>query len=344
MALRQPVPAGLRPACEFTIPSNARSASIDNQKLALPKPNPSKVVTLGDTGCRLGRGIVQNCNNPDLWPFQQVAARSAAERPDLIIHVGDYLYRETPCPAGSEAQCGGTPIGDRWETWNADFFTPAAKLLAAAPWAFARGNHEDCSRAWRGWFYYLDPRSISVCDSYSPPYTIRLGTFTLAMLDSSAVFEDRLDEVQVQKFVTQFATIKQKNAWIAAHHPIWGFKQDQVDRPAVLISVPLEAAWDKQPPQGIDMVVSGHIHLFELLRFDNGRPTQLVTGNGGTNLVMGIQKSVDGTLAHGATVIASGSQSQFGYTLLTRSGTDWKLVLKNRMGKNLFAYSLHFPK
>ena len=92
------------------------------------------------------------------------------------------------------------------------------------------------------------------------------------------------------------------------------------------------------------MVVSGHIHLFELLRFDNGRPTQLVTGNGGTNLVMGIQKSVDGTLAHGATVIASGSQSQFGYTLLTRSGTDWKLVLKNRMGKNLFAYSLRFPK
>jgi hypothetical protein len=43
-------------------------------------------------------------------------------------------------------------------------------------------------------------------------------------------------------------------------------------------------------------------------------------------------------------VIASGSQSQFGYTLLTKSGANWKLALKSRMGKVLFAYSLHFQK
>ena len=28
--------------------------------------------------------------------------------------------------------------------------------LEAAPWVFARGNHESCDRGWRGWFRMLD--------------------------------------------------------------------------------------------------------------------------------------------------------------------------------------------
>jgi len=345
MAPRQPVPSGLRPACEFAIPSSARTASVNGQKLVLPKANPSKVVTLGDTGCRVNQFAIQNCNNPDQWPFEQVASRAAKERPDLVIHVGDYLYREIPCPAASQTQCGGTPAGDNWEAWNADFFTPAAKLLAAAPWVFARGNHEDCNRSWRGWFYYLDPRPWNpVCEPYSAPYTIQLGTFPLVLIDSSAVLEDSLDEVQVQKYAAQFASIKTKNAWLVDHHPFWGFKPGTENGSPLLISVPLEAAWDKQPPIGIDMVLSGHVHLFELLTFSNGRPAQLIAGTGGTNLVMAIQKSVDGTLAHGATVMASGSQSEFGYTLLKKYGDNWKLELKSRKGKALFKYPLQFPK
>jgi hypothetical protein len=59
---------------------------------------------------------------------------------------------------------------------------------------------------------------------------------------------------------------------------------------------------------------------------------------------MAIQKSVDGTLAHGATVIASGSQSEFGYTLLKKNGDNWKLELRSRKGKALFKYPLRFPK
>ncbi len=73
--------------------------------------------------------------------------------------------------------CGGTPAGDNWEAWNADFFAPAAKLLAGAPWVFTRGNHESCDRSWRGWFYYLDPRPWDgTCQEYSPPYTVKIGT------------------------------------------------------------------------------------------------------------------------------------------------------------------------
>ena len=79
-------------------------------------------------------------------PFAALATAAAALKPDLVIHLGDYLYRETPCPA-SFAGCAGSPYGDNWAAWNADFFVPGAPLLAAAPWIVIRGNHEDCARA-----------------------------------------------------------------------------------------------------------------------------------------------------------------------------------------------------
>ena len=99
---------------------------------------------------------LQACNDPAAWPFPPVARAAAALKPDLVIHVGDYLYRENPCPAGN-AGCAGSPWGDNWTTWNADFFDPAAPLLAAAPIVLVRGNHEDCARAGPGWLRLQGP-------------------------------------------------------------------------------------------------------------------------------------------------------------------------------------------
>lgn len=68
--------------------------------------------------------------------------------------------------AGACRRCGGSglpetgrSLPDSWEAWRADFFAPAAPLLSRAPWVPARGNHELCSRAGPGWFYFLDPHS-----------------------------------------------------------------------------------------------------------------------------------------------------------------------------------------
>src|SRR5215469_13541489 len=52
MAERLPVPDGLRPACELQIPATATSATVGTTHLALPKSDPSRVVVIGDTGCR----------------------------------------------------------------------------------------------------------------------------------------------------------------------------------------------------------------------------------------------------------------------------------------------------
>jgi hypothetical protein len=332
MSPRQPLPPGLRPACEFAIPIDAKKASVNGQILALPRGNPSRVIAIGDTGCRIKGDELQACNDPQQWPFAQVARQAAQERPDLVIHVGDYLYRETPCPAGKQAMCGGTPAGDNWEAWNADFFTPAAKLLAAAPWAFSRGNHEDCERSWRGWFYYLDPRPWNGrCEALTPPYLVTLGTFELVMLDSASVSANTLNQEQAALYAAQLASMHPVHAWLADHHPFWGLRTDVAEGKPASVSPTLAEAWERASPKSIDLILSGHVHLFELFSYDHGRPTQLVAGDGGTNLAEPLEGSLLGAAARGASVVSGQSQRQFGYSLLTRHGKTWDLTLKNRV-------------
>ena len=146
--------------------------------------DPRRVAVFGDTGC--GGGTWQDCADPASWPFAGLAAAAAKGRPDLVVHVGDYVYRGTPSSievngvkrqtynAGNYrpgdllcqgrdpyvSQNGpGSSLPDGWEAWRVDFFAPAAPLLSQAPWVAARGNHELCSRAGPGYFYLLDPGS-----------------------------------------------------------------------------------------------------------------------------------------------------------------------------------------
>lgn len=331
MALRQPLPPGFRPVCEFAIPSGTKSASVNGHSLVLPKRNPARIVVIGDTGCRIKGHFVQDCNHPDNWPFLEVAASAAREKAEMVLHVGDYLYRESPCPEESQKLCGGSPAGDNWDAWNADFFTPAAELLSGAPWAFVRGNHEDCSRTWRGWFYYLDPRAWDgKCAEYPPAYLVKLGKFQVAILDTSAMRDSDRDEAQVAQFSSELASLRAKNAWLATHYPFWGFAPDfRTGKPMPLVAT-LQAAWEKAAPTGYSLILGGHVHLFEYISVDQNRPPQLVAGDAGTLLDVPIQASMKGVQLRGARVTGGQSREVFGYILMTRSGKSWHLELKNR--------------
>ena len=65
-------------------------------------------------------GMYQECRNPSLWPFKRVSDTTAHIEVDLIVHVGDYIYREGPCStyetaSGDEEEvsgCAGTPFYD----------------------------------------------------------------------------------------------------------------------------------------------------------------------------------------------------------------------------------------
>src|SRR5467141_1675469 len=174
--------------CEVVIPQGATSASIGSVSLALPSGNPKNIAIIGDTGCKgdaSGKGAklavdtddddadqkssVQSCT-PAGWPFKQVAKSAAKTQPDLVIHVGDYVYVKP----------------DNWTNWKHQFFKPASKLLAVAPWIFVRGNHEICSQRGTGYFLFLDPRSSTACaGDTTPPYAVTLGKSNFIVLDSS---------------------------------------------------------------------------------------------------------------------------------------------------------------
>jgi hypothetical protein len=345
MSIRQPVPEGFKPLCEFELPVNITAASIEGHVLHLPVPDPASVVVIGDTGCRIKGEAIQDCNDTSKWPLESVADSAASAKPDLIIHVGDYLYRESACPTSAEAKCGGTSIGDNWDTWKTDFFAPAANLLAAAPWALSRGNHEDCQRAWRGWFYYLDPRPwTNQCAEYTPPYVIRLGSRQLVMFDSSATQEDALDPEQVEEYTAELGSLDVAHAWLVDHHPFWGIKPGAKGKGVKPLSAPLEAAWDKAAPTGVEMVLSGHVHMFSVIPFDIGRPLQIVSGDGGTALSGPILESIDGTLIQGNAVRGSQIRVDFGYTLLRKSTTDsgeaWDLTLQSVAGEAIVQCSV----
>ena len=331
MQRREPVPEGFEPACEAVVPSAARTLTFEGRTLPLPS-TPEVVAVLGDTGCRVSAKDTQNCANPELWPFRKVADRIARLRPALIVHVGDYLYREVPCPDEAKG-CKG-PHGDNWAAWDADFFSAAREALAAAPWAFSRGNHETCARSWRGWFYYLDPRPFTnSCVDYSAPYIVHSGTLRIGMLDSAPTLEDEKDRAQVEHFAKDLKTFSGHVDWIADHHPFWAYKA-VAGHPSdtQILSLPLAAAWDQVHPRGVRMIMSGHIHLFEFLAFDRNRPAQLVAGTGGTNLALKVKPNLAGESVFGVAVNTGNSGHEFGYTELDRKGAGWDLEFRNSSG------------
>jgi len=329
MQIRQPIPDGLKPACEALIPAGTRSLRWRRQNIRLPK-TPDRVVVIGDTGCRIKGAQIQACDDPNLWPFESISQQVAKLKPDLIVHVGDYLYRESACPSFVQG-CAG-PSGDNWNTWNADFFNPARRALAAAPWVFARGNHESCIRFFRGWFYYLDPRPFNgVCSQYTEPYVSQSGSLRLAILDTGSTIDvPKPLPAQIPIYAKQLSAISGRADWLVDHHPFWGYTSSTSGFSPTDFT--LGPAWAQAQPQGISLVLSGHFHLFEFLAFEDGRPNQLIDGDSGTQLDAGLLVNSPGSSVAGARVRAGEVNMSFGLTELKRQGSGWRLTLRNAHG------------
>lgn len=328
--------------CEVAVPAGAVSGLLDGKPLPLPRPNPQRIVMFGDTGCRLKTGApTQACNEPNAWPFPKVAAMAAAAHPDLMIHVGDYEYREDACPAGN-AGCAGSPSGYGWDAWNADFFQPAAPLFAAAPWIMARGNHEDCSRAGEGWFRFLDPSPMQpTCRDLTGDYVVPLGDFAVVVVDSAKVKDSAgEDSDQVPVLRRQFVDVLAKipaYAWLVTHKPVNGMLAKPSDPQVNIVSNKvLQAALGADMSASVRMEVAGHVHFFQAVDFGGARPPQLVVGTGGDNLE-GIPKaSVAGADINGLKALNAVTYSGFAYMAWDRAGNNvWNGTLFDVDGKPL---------
>jgi hypothetical protein len=342
--------------CEAPIAAGSVTASVAGQSLPVPTAAPRRIVVIGDTGCRLKGKEFQDCNDATAFPFARVAASAAAFAPDLVIHVGDYHYREDPCPAGRPG-CAGSPYGYGYDAWAADFFTPASKLLKAAPWVLARGNHESCTRAGQGWWRYLDPRPFQAgrdCDSpardaigeHSDPYAVPLGANAqLIVFDTANTSYKGLSKTDPRRaaYADSYRKIEQlaRGAKVnigVDHHPLFGFGANR-DAKTGEVSLfggdagLLDAFGDVDPgylPRSISMLLSGHVHLWEQLSFASAHPTQFVAGFSGTaeDIVPLPASAPPGrTPAPGAIVEHMSSWIDgFGFMTMERTGPDTWLV------------------
>jgi hypothetical protein len=337
MRLRAPGnPAFPNMLCTATLPKAAISAKVLGYDLPLPRPLVNRIVVFGDTGCRIKGFTVQACNDSAQWPFPRIAAVAASLKPDLVIHVGDYLYREATCPSGNRG-CAGSPSGDDWPAWAADFFTPAAPLLAEAPFVFVRGNHEECARSGAGWLRLLGPLPFDAkapCTDHVAPWAVPLGSATLAVMDDSHAPDPYAPGSLAALYRADLAAVGRMApapVWLAMHRPIRGV----VQFPFGIVlggNRTMMAAQDESGiPDNVSLLVSGHIHTFEAINYQKDSPPQIIAGEGG-DLLDKAPRDLSGRSV-GALKIASGlSLPGYGFLLFTREADRWLIHVMTQDG------------
>jgi hypothetical protein len=397
--------------CEALLgPGTPASVRVGDMSYDFPLPDraPTTAVVLGDTGCRDDAG--QICDERAEWPLRQIADSAAADLPGVVVHLGDYQYRGTPgklsggpdgdtdgnndrhaghdgsdgppdadvfdgcLGATGDENAADSAHPDNWAAWDADLFTPARKLLEAAPWIFVRGNHELCSRAGPGYFYLLDPRSRLYGDEalteagcpaeglpavdVTAPYAVTLDTTAVVVFDSASACDGDegapLDAAVTGAITRHLATVSAlvggAPAWLATHRPIWAVTHGAHVDPARLlapttINATLQAAVGEVGiPNNVELVLSGHSHRFEALTFPRGRPPQIVLGNGGAELAAerlprSFSASVDGRIAQGV------ADHRHGYLAITRlvSPRRWSGEVRTRGGAPISTCAMPAP-
>ncbi len=343
--------------CEALVPTEIGGSQVvfpDDRSLTAPdlrQPGAlDTLVVIGDSGCR--GGTKQPCES-DPWPFARIArsASQAAEGgsapPDLVIHVGDYVYGKN----------------ETWNAWNAEFFAPATPLLEAAPWIMVRGNHESCGRnAGRGYLLFLhhggDNRTLACPEGndriFTPPQAIDVAAdLRLVIADLANTYvpsgtpeaEKDAKERIIARHANQLESAKAlaqgaKNAWLLTHVPVWAVQKEDDDPEEPAIPEPTRIFYRAEAGVGLgkplNLVVAGDLHLLEWLSVassDPNRPRQLIVGNSGVQLDP-IFEPAEFSHRFGELSAEGWARQLHGYVAVVRDGRPgaWRFELRPASG------------
>jgi len=300
--------------------------------VSFPGPDPVgrsgkglRMAVFGDSGCRGpgGRGGQPCSGDParqsDAWVFPDLIDDSIlpANVPDVVLHVGDYRYRDQSYRTSTR----------EWRYWRDDLFTPAQPSFAKVPWAFSRGNHEACDQGLKYsgvGFYLFFGRDLEACkSSNSINVTTLMKPWFFDVADRSAgkptahhriIMVDNGSNADSKAHISDYKTAFEwvqtgwanaaPSAWIASHRPIFGLDtehEDQNDtRDLGFIQTAIEQANSSVQTScvpydmakcGLKAIIGGHQHNLQNVVFpaestDAKRllPQQFVVGHSGVRL------------------------------------------------------------
>ncbi|KJV69559.1 calcineurin-like phosphoesterase family protein [Candidatus Neoehrlichia lotoris str. RAC413] len=282
--------------CEALISNTAKVVKVGDDVIPVLPSKIKKIAIIGDTGCRVSSYYQQNCKLQDTWPLEKILYQISQHNPDLVIHVGDYLYREKDCV--DDKECDKGIYGDNFNTWKLDWLAPSKLLSKKAPFIFVRGNHENCNRAYKGWFRYLSASpfadiSKEACKGIVDSWVFtshRLGICDLNFYihDSSGINEVLFSKQDINNVRSGFLDKLDDKlpTWLLTHRPLWSY----ADRMGIIYYGNLlqVKAFGNILPKNLLAIVSGHLHIGQtlIIRIRDGKDviTQVIVGNSGTKL------------------------------------------------------------
>ena len=339
--------------CEFAIGGLAQTVTIASASNTISLPavtrQTDQITVVGDTGCRLEGGSRQWCEGGSLddgvWGFPQLSlAAASGPEADLILHVGDYLYRESTQPDSGTCDPfrpdrGWVHCGDYWKAWEADFFAPAqgtagAGLLANAPWIFVRGNHETCGRSWQGYFLFFyagsAPESCQQHQDVIDPYLVQLDGLDVYVVDTSN--ESVISAQSSFSAVYNMLAFSTQSSWLVTHVPTSDL-------------VPAFANSQLVLRENLKWIHVGHVHYFHHLPATSAQQAETITGGSGTKLdacngiticaVGGSDNCCYGELSH-----SDAGEYSYLTVALDRQHDVWRATLRDVQGNDIFGFTV----
>ena len=231
-----------------------------------------------------------------------------------------------------------------------------------------RGNHESCSRAGQGWWRFIDPHPLLAghdCNNaldddrgdYSDAYAVPIGGDTqIIVLDTANTINQPIaaDTTRAKKYRAlyhQMVALSQQagDNRVVNHQPILGFAARQEAHRAVAL-VPgnrgLQSVFGSiNPgllPAHIDVLLSGHVHVWEQVSFSSAYPTQFIVGFSGTaeDIVPLPAKLPADTMPAIGAVVAQFSSWVNGFGFMTMQSTGshhWEIEIRDVNGKQVNA-------
>ncbi|MBY0281022.1 MAG: metallophosphoesterase [Alphaproteobacteria bacterium] len=309
--------------CKKTLPKTYSKISVLNQTFSHSSKPINKIAIIGDTGCRDS----QNINDPKQWPFPQIVENISNHNPDLVIHLGDYIYQK------DSRYTSTTANPDRWEQWKIEFFDPADKLLKQAPWLFLKGNIEFL-KVPEGWMRLVSayPYPTTFTQEEEPFWVDSIEGVSLLVHDSSAAHTDFVPNVESYRSKLRKLDFSKgdRNVWLLTHRPLVGvvtLKHKNNNNESILSDSGYLLKVFKEIYSKLRLTISGHVHTFQYLK-SRQLPDQFIMGNGGVLLEKVASPPVlNNAIIHSQIIEKGMTVNQFGYGMLERHKELWVLSL-----------------